>query len=247
VLGGVLVFKTEDVGATLSKFTASYQSLAVDGLPDALGIQQSFVNTPFGKVFSALFVWSSNDLDLGYVWLEKIKSLGDVIHESVVPRTIQEWLDDSGAFVPKSAYGGNCTVSIRSFTNEVIATVAEHIGRMPTDPATLFSAHQLRGKSASPRADSVFGARAPHYVFELIATSSTQEQAQVSWEWATNFRDAVRQTTADNVCPFTYISLTPPSDANYAAMYGPGWERLVELKNRYDPDNVFRYAMPQFA
>ncbi|CAK7205385.1 hypothetical protein SEUCBS139899_008155 [Sporothrix eucalyptigena] len=247
ILGGVIVFKADDLGATLSKFTEGYQQLAVPDLPDALGIQQSFVNTPSGKMFTAVFVWSSDDLDLGYVWLDKIKSLGTVIHNSVVPTTIQAWLNDSGKFVPKTAYGGNCTVSVRSFTDEVVAVVAEHIAKMPTDSATLFSAHQLRGTSATPRADSVFGARTPHYVFEFIATSSTTEQTQASWAWATAFRDAVRQTRADNVCSFTYISLTPPSDANYASIYGPSWERLVKIKNQYDPDNVFRYSMPQFS
>lgn len=246
MLGGVLVFRTDDFAATLGKFAAGYRALAAKGLPDALGIQQSFVNTPSGKAFSALFVWSSDDLDQGYHWLQQVAQLGDVIHNSVVPRSIQDWLDDSGAFVPKSAYGGDCTISIRNFTDEVVAAVGEHIAKMPDDPATLFSVHELRGKSASPRGDSVFGARIPHYVFEFIATSSSQDEASHAWRWATAFRDAVKAAAADNVMPFTYISLTPPSDADYSAIYGSSWARLVEIKKHYDPANVFRHAMPQF-
>lgn len=231
----------------LGKFAAGYRDLVAKGLPDALGLQQSFVNTPSGKAFTALFVWSSDDLDWGYHWLQQVARLGEVVHNSVVPRSIQDWLDDSGAFVPKSAYGGDCTISIRAFTDEVIAAVGAHIAAMPTDPATLFSVHELRGTSASPRAGSVFGARTPHYVFEFIATSSSQGEARHAWKWATEFRDAVKEAARDNVADFTYISLTPPGEADCAAIYGPRWERLVEIKQRYDPENVFRHAMPQFG
>ncbi|KAH7126003.1 D-lactate dehydrogenase [Dactylonectria macrodidyma] len=246
VLGGVIVFKTDDLTATLNKFTDGYRILAAQGLPDALGLQQSIVNTPMGKVFAAIFMWSSSDFALGHHWLQQIENLGEVLSNSVIPTTIAKWLDDAGAYVPKTAYGGNCTLSIRNFTQEVITTVGEQISKMPDDPATLFSAHQLRGKSASPRIDSVFGSRTPHYVLEFIATSSSKDKAQEAWGWATGFREAMSNTTPSNILPGTYISLTPPNDANYPEIYGTSWERLVDIKKIYDPNNVFRHAMPQF-
>ncbi|KAH7136849.1 D-lactate dehydrogenase [Dactylonectria estremocensis] len=246
VLGGVIVFKTDDPTVTLNKFAAGYQVLAAQGLPDVLGLQQSFVNTPIGKKFTVIFVWSSSDLALGRHWLHQIEKLGEVLSHSVIPTTITDWLHDSGAYVPKTAHGGNCTMSIRNFTPEVITTVGEQIFKMPGDPATLFSAHELRGKSASPHIASVFGSRTPHYVLEFIATSSSKDRALEAWEWATGFRDAVTKTTASNILPGTYISLTPPSDAKCSVIYGTSWEKLVDTKKTYDPNNVFKHAMPQF-
>lgn len=241
-----MVFKADNFSRALERFSNGYDTLAAKGLPDALGIQRSFVNTPMGTVLCAVFVWSSDDLNLGRHWLHQIESLGEVVHNSVIPTTVKDWLDDSGAYVPKTAYGGNCTVSVTSFDDDVVKVVGEEIAKMPADPATLFSAHELRGRSALPRARSVFAARMPHYVFEFIATSSTPDMAREAWVWASGFRDAVRRHASHSVLPITYVALTPPSDANFPVIYGKQWQRLQEIKKMYDPNNVFCHAIPQF-
>lgn len=200
-----------------------------------------------GKLFAVLFAWSSDDLDSGLAWLRRVASLGDVLQNGVGPKTVRAWLDESGVFVPKSAYGRDCTVSVARLTDEAVSVIGEHVAGMPTDPATLFSMHELRGKSTVARADSVFAARTPHFVLEMIATSSSPEQASEAWAWATGFRKAVEGTEAGNLLGLTYITLTPPEDADLVKVYGAYWETLVRVKNVYDPRNVFRHALPQFG
>ena len=41
VLGGVIVYKTEDLPTTLQQFSRGYRALEQEGLPSALGIQQA--------------------------------------------------------------------------------------------------------------------------------------------------------------------------------------------------------------
>ncbi|KAJ4228266.1 hypothetical protein NW757_014144 [Fusarium falciforme] len=247
IIGGTIMYETDNTVMALSKFVAGYKPLAEEGLPDTLGIQPSFVNTPMGRMFVVAFVWSSDDLELGYNWLAQIEALGKVLHNSVKATTVKDWLDDAGSFLPRSAYGGSCTASVRQLTDEVNEVVDREIAKMPADPAVLFSAHELRGKSTAPRADSVFAARAPHYVLEFVATSSSQDMARQAQQWGNGFRHAVLQTASDNLLPLTYISLTPPKDADYPTIYGTHWERLVAIKKKYDPKNVFRHSMPQFV
>jgi hypothetical protein len=249
VLGGVIVFKSGDIAATFKRAREGIASPALQDLPKALGLQQSFVNTPAGKCFTIGFLWSSDDLELGYQWLTKIEALGDVIHNSVVATTLKEFLDNSGSFIPTSAYGGNCTISVRKITDELVTVIADQISNMPVDAATLFSAHELRGQAASDAThDSVFGPRMPHFVLEFIATSSSPDLAQRAWQWATGFRDAVRKTEPENILPFTYICLSPPANADFPSMYGDDrWKELVRIKKQYDPENVFVHALPQFG
>ncbi|KAI1338660.1 D-lactate dehydrogenase [Xylariaceae sp. FL0016] len=247
VLNGVIVFKASDLQATLRKFTEGYRCLIQEGLPGELGIQQAIVNSPLGKAFVITFVWSSDDLATGQIWLEKIKQLGDDIAvDSVKQTTTPDFMKSATEVPPKTAYGGNCTISVREITDEILTLMGEHLARMPDDPATLFAIHQLRGASAKPRPGSVFGAREPHYMFEFIATTSSPERAEESWSWATAFRDALLTTDRSNLLESTYISLTPPADAHNPAIFGSSWQRLVDIKRRYDPQNVFSHALLQF-
>ncbi|KAI1878353.1 uncharacterized protein JN550_000535 [Neoarthrinium moseri] len=247
VLGGVIVYKSQELSATLHMFSSGYKALAKNGLPKSLGIQQSVVNTPFGKALAVGFLWSSDDIETGRQWLDQVTPLGgEVALNTVKATTTPEWMAISTELPPKSAYGGNCTISVKEMTDEVVAVMAQEFAKMPDDPATLFSAHQLRGPSAAPRAGSVFSARTPHYVFEFIGTTSSPDRAQESWLWVTGFRDALRKTDPENLLETSYISLTPPAEARCSTIYGSQWQRLVELKNRYDPRNIFCYSLAQF-
>ena len=199
-----------------------------------------------GRAFIVGFVWSSSDFEEGRQWLEKISSLGNVLFSNVKETTIPEWMKEGEAFVPKSAYGCNLSVNVRELTEEVNQVIAEQVLKMPNDPATLFKIQDLRGPSASPRDDSVFGTRTPHYIIEFISTSSEASLAPEAWEWAIGFREALKGTDAQNVLPTAYISLTPPAEATLEMVYQEYRDKLVEIKERYDPKNIFKHALPNF-
>lgn len=66
-----------------------------------------------------------------------------------------------------------------------------------------------------------------------VWTDPAEDEANISW---------VRQTFA-SLQPFmadaVYVNYVDADELNRTrAAYGPNWERLVELKRRYDPDNV---------
>ena len=216
------------------------------GLPAALGIQPFIVNTPMGKLLVAGFMWSSSDLNEGRKYLDELSSYGNVIHSTVELTTIPEWIKASEAFVPKAAYGGLCSVSLRELTAEVIDVVIRQIEEMPDDPGVMLSFHQLRGSSAFSDLESVFGMQTPHYCIELIGISVQSEKAKANWEWATGIQQALRRTDPKNVMPATYTSLTPPSNDSSKAIFGEHWQKLVNIKKRYDPNNVFKHALPKF-
>jgi len=243
----MLLFNSKEMTSTIGKFATGYASLLESGVSGALGIQQNILNTPMGKCFAVGFMWSSSDLTEGHRLLDEIASLGQVLHNSVVETTIPEWLNGIAKFAPKAAYGRNCTISLRRLTDEVNSVIGEHVAKMPEDRSTLLSILQLRGPSEAASAESVFGAREAHYCLEFIATSSEPARTQEVWEWAVGFRDALRKTDEQNILASTYISLTPPAEANSSGIYGDNWEALVKVKRQYDPQNVFRHALPQFS
>ena len=234
------------MASTIKRFAAGYQDMEKRGLPGALGVQPSIVNTPMGKLFVAGFMWSSSDLVEGRRYLNEISSYGNVIQSTVELTTLPEWMKASEAFVPKAAYGSVCCVSLRELTDEVNDIVIEQVEEMPDDPAVMLSFHQLRGRSAFADLESVFGTQTPHYCIELIGASVHSQKAKANWDWAAKIRKALQQTDLKNVIPATYISLTPPNDSNSKTIFGEHWQKLVDIKQRYDPNNVFKHALPKF-
>lgn len=243
----MIVFNSKDMASTIQNFTAGYDNFMAKRIPAALGIQQNVLNTPMGKCFAVGFMWSSGDLDEGRKNLDQIASFGQVLFNGVKETTVPEWMDTIAKFVPQFAYGRDCCISVRKLTEEVTNIISREIPEMPEDPATLLAIHQMRGPSEAAQANSVFGARTAHYCIEFIATASEQERTQAGWDWAVRFRGALRETDRQNILTSTYISLTPPEEANSAAIYGDNWENMVEIKKEYDPKNVFKHALPKFT
>lgn len=243
----MIVFHSKDMTSTIQTFTAGYDALAKEGLPAGLGIQQNVLNTPMGKCFAVGFMWSSPNLDAGRKILDQIASFGTVLFNGVKETTIPEWMETIATFVPKVAYGRNCTISLRKLTDEVNTIIGREIAGMPEDRATLLSIHQMRGPSEGAQPNSVFGAREAHYCVEFIATVTEAARTEEVWDWAVGFRDALRKTDGQNILTSTYISLTPPAEVSSAAIYGENWEKMVEIKREFDPKNVFKYALPKFT
>jgi len=79
----------------------------------------------------------------------------------------------------------------------------------------------------------------------MIATSAESRDAQEALEWVTNFERDLRHTSAENILPGTYISLTPPEDLDLSKIYGSNLETMLDLKKEYDPENVFKLAVPR--
>lgn len=221
--------------------------MAKEGLPDALNVQHVVANTPMGRCFTASVTWSSWDFDKGRQYVERLSSFGTVLNNGVKEMSILEWLKESETLVPKSAYGRSISVYVIELTDEVVKITGQEVSKMPNDRSTLFSTHELRGPSAKANEESVFSARTPHFLIELIATSSDAERADRALEWASSSQDALRRTDLNNVLPMTYISLTPPEESKLETIYQEYRDKLVKIKKRYDPDNVFRHALPNSA
>jgi hypothetical protein len=178
--------------------------------------------------------------------LDKISLLGNVLFSRVKKTTTPEWMKGGEPFVPKFAYGCNLSVNVRELTEDVNQVIAEQALKMPNDPATLLTILELRGPSASPRKDPVFGTRTPHYIVEFIVTSSDASRSPGAWEWANGFREALKRTNPRNILLTTYISLTPPAEASLEMIYQEYRDKLVEIKERYDPKFMFKHALPNF-
>jgi FAD/FMN-containing dehydrogenase len=126
---------------------------------------------------------------------------------------------------------------VAALTPDVVA-VLRRAGESFTSPLSLISLHHFHGAGARVAVrDTAFAPRTPHLVTELIArwTPGDPDGARHR-EWATTLSDDLARVAL----PGGYSNLLRPDATDQIAhAYGPNTERLLAIKARFDPDEVF--------
>jgi FAD/FMN-containing dehydrogenase len=112
-------------------------------------------------------------------------------------------------------------------------------------PGCAIFTHEFKGAASRlPVEATAFGLRRDHMLVEILASfvgRSDELEERRHQQWA---RAALRAFDA-LALPGGYPNLLDGADADRVAKsYGPNAERLVKAKRHYDPDNVFRSAIP---
>jgi hypothetical protein len=124
---------------------------------------------------------------------------------------------------------------LRELSEPAIAVITTAINNAPTTCKLIIVA--LRGAvSRIGLTDTAFALREPGYELDIAGVwSAPAEKADVV-RWV--------EATRDNLQPFAhgvYINqLGDTSDQLVRSGYGPNYARLVEIKKKYDPNNVLR-------
>ena len=112
-------------------------------------------------------------------------------------------------------------------------------------PGCALFTHEFKGAASRvPANATAFGLRRDHVLVEILATFADgpdrlAEQRHRQWARAT--RDSFNAMALPGGYPNL---LTGDDSGRVARSYGPNAERLIKAKRRYDPDNVFRSAIP---
>ena len=112
-------------------------------------------------------------------------------------------------------------------------------------PGCAILTHEFKGfASRVPVEAAALGLRRDHVLVEILAgfvdrSDKLEERRHQKWVHAT------LQAFEAMALPGGYPNLLPPSDTYRAAKsYGRNAARLVKAKRHYDPDNIFRSAIP---
>lgn len=246
-MAGTIFYKSSDLAAEIKQYNAEYSKAKREDLPSSLHLYQAVLNGPVGKSLSIFFMWASSDLEEGQRWLLRVSSWLPVGMSTVQPTTHRDFGAFTNTVIPKHTYGTIFTVNFYDLTPEVLDVIGTHAQRQPNNPEVIFGVHELRHDAPrEPTFGTVFDNRCAHYLIEMIPMGSSPEVYAEGLAWAQEFVNALRKTDAANIVPSTYISLTPPKGADMGKIYGSRYETLQRIKEQYDPQNVFKNALPQF-
>jgi FAD/FMN-containing dehydrogenase len=120
--------------------------------------------------------------------------------------------------------------------DDVIASVADASDRKPTPICLELFFHQHGAVTRVGVEETAFPHRAASWDFDALAQWSEPEQAEAGIAWSRGLWDELAPRSAG-----VYVNHLDSDDkVRVPQAYGPNYQRLVSLKNKYDPDNFFR-------
>jgi FAD/FMN-containing dehydrogenase len=205
--------------------------------PDELTILSGFAHLPDGTPFMFISPTYYGSLEEGAEVLKPLRSSVKPFMDLIQPTAFEVHLTSIDPLAP---YGRNYFIATRSVDAVhagVIDAVIEMARTFPSS-GTALSLHHFHGAASRiPVSETAFALRQDHFVAEIIGAWDDPQEAEKNIQWAQ--RGA--QSLEPYAFPGGYLNFMGVEEQNRVPLtYGPNYERLLELKRTYDPDDVFR-------
>jgi FAD/FMN-containing dehydrogenase len=148
---------------------------------------------------------------------------------------LQTMLDAS---VPHGLHNYNRAEWLDELGDDAIASLVEHVERISSPLSQIILAPMGGAVARIPSEETAFPHRQARNLLWIVSAWRPDEDAEQHLEWAREIGNAIKPHAAGGV----YVNALgdEPADRVRSA-YGSNWQRLTEIKRRYDPDNVFRH------
>jgi FAD/FMN-containing dehydrogenase len=205
--------------------------------PDELFCEFVLGALPDGERGVFLFFCWAGDLEEGERALAPAHAFGSPVDDFLAPMSyceIQQAFDGDFPFGLKNYWKSS---NVAELSDDAIDTMISFMESAPS-MAPMVVIDQFGGAVARiPNDATAFGHRDAQYDLIIAAIWSEDAEEDAHVEWARSFWEAMQPFATDDV----YVNyLSDEGHERVRAAYGHHYERLVELKRKYDPENVFR-------
>jgi FAD/FMN-containing dehydrogenase len=204
--------------------------------PDELTVNASLVTGPDGHSVVILDAcYCGDDLAEGERALVPLRTFGPPLVDLIRPMSVLENTTLLDFRIPPGRCYAYHAEALPRLSDEVIET-AIAFGSTRPSPFSVVVFYQVHGAAMRVPPDATaFAQRHDHYILEMIAQRADGE-AQPYLEWVHRFGSAIKPFAEEGV----YVNfLAEEGEARIRASYGSNYERLVQVKNKYDPANFF--------
>jgi FAD/FMN-containing dehydrogenase len=208
-------------------------------LPDELSTQAAFIHAPDGsglKLCALAVCHCGEDADQAEVDVRPLRELGspaaDAVQRMPYPdvNTGIDWLFPRGALSYwKSAF-------LSDLSEAAVQTIVAAFERAPSELCALVLEDFHGAPTRVDAAATAYPHRQPGFNLLLISSWTDPAQTDECIAWARETYDAL-SPHMDSRAYTNYLAADDHDRVKDA--FGPNLDRLVELKRRYDPDNLF--------
>jgi FAD/FMN-containing dehydrogenase len=231
VLGGMLLYSLQDAKQVLR----SYQDFALT-CPDELSTIAAIITGPEGKPMVAIAVCHCGHLDEGNRFLNPLRSIATPVTDLIqsMPYVVlQEMLDETFPFGHQHYWKSGFS---HGLSEEGIEIMIDFMLQKPS-PLTFSYLQHLHGAAGRvPPSETAFAHRGDRYDFAILSMWPDAGANHQNVTWTREFFERMRPHLDDGV----YVNnLGEEGDERVRAAYGLNYQRLKEVKRKYDPANFF--------
>ncbi|HVJ51194.1 MAG TPA: FAD-binding oxidoreductase [Aliidongia sp.] len=238
LLAGLILFPWSQAAAVLRGHAEILASA-----PDELSVLAGVFAGPDGAPAILLSPAWSGEPSRGREIMGRLERLGTPILSQIAPL---RYLDILRLYDQHVLDGYHHIVKTRwlaDLTPEIIAATIE-AGGVRTSPYSFIALHHCHGAPTRVAKDATaFGQRRNHFMMEIVAAwgpgDATGENAHRRWV------DDLFKKLAPHALPGGYANfLTQEDHEQIASAYGGNGRRVREIKQYFDPENLFASAIP---
>src|SRR5215207_3392088 len=232
VLGGGLQYPAVEARDVL-RFYHEFASTC----PDELSTAASLGHAPDGSVVVGVAVCYCGPIETGERVLHPLRTFGSPLEDNIQPmsyRAIQS-APDAGFPLGRQHYWKSSW--LKHLSDEAVEVMLQFVAEMPSSISGV-GLQQMHG--AASRVDpaaTAFPHRDEHYDFLILSQWSDPSDSEENIQWTRAFFEAMQPFFETGV----YVTnLGEEGEDRVKEAYGAHYERLVALKDKYDPTNLFR-------
>lgn len=233
VFGGLIAFALADAPRVWGYFEGFSA-----GAPDELVLMMALVHAPdgSGQKIAAVGMCHCGDPSEGEKAAAAIRRAATPLIDMLgpLPYPVQNTLLDAG--FPKGARNYWKSAFFKEVTADTVALMVERFEQTPSILTGMVIEHFHGAVTRVPATATAFPHREPGYnlVIPGVWPDAGGDEANIAWVRDTY--DALTPYMAESV----YVNYLADDDTSRVQVaYGPCWERLLQVKRAYDPDNVF--------
>ncbi|KAI8305132.1 FAD-linked oxidoreductase aurO [Colletotrichum sp. SAR11_59] len=244
-LGGFLIFESSDIRKTLEAYFEATPKLP---MPKELTIH-NFISwqAQGGVVFSVIWTWTG-DIEKGQAFLQSWKDNAPPLLASTV-EVLPDKVRQQNMPPPCPLKGGqrNCFLArlpTSDAGDELAAAILDAAEAMPKTMGPNIAWGGMVDIDAATMPPNCFVDKS-HSYFSCSYQHPTEEYAEDVIAWSKSLIARLRSLGEDTVLDRGYPATNPPGERSAAELYGEKWNRVKELKMKYDPMNLFSHAYPK--
>jgi FAD/FMN-containing dehydrogenase len=188
-----------------------------------------------GKEVVILAFMYCGDPAEGKEYSNVLNSFGEPYGEHVGVMPYTDWQQGFDPLLTPGARNYWKSHNFTELTDDALDILIDYASRLPTPQCEIFVAH-IDGAANRVAPDVMaYGARDTRYVLNVHARWDAAADDDTCVSWAREFFDATKPYASAGA----YVNfMTEEEGDRVASAYGSNYDRLVEIKRKYDPDNV---------
>jgi FAD/FMN-containing dehydrogenase len=240
ILAGLIVFPFDQAKSVLMRYRDFFEAAPLD--LNAWVVLRQAPPLPFlpkavhGKEVVVLAVFYAGRAADGETAIEPLRRFGDALGEHVGPQPYTQWQQTFDPLLTPGARNYWKSHNFVRLSDDVLDTMIEYASKLPSSQCEIFLG-LIAGRANDVSATATaYGARDARFVMNVHGRWDRADQDERCIAWSRAFFNAAAPYASSGA----YVNfMTEEEGERIATAYGPNYSRLLEIKQRYDPNNIF--------